>query len=75
MPCELVEELVLGVGVFILILYEDDDDDELGIVDFVFVLFKLVPPLLLVLREEEDELCPPVEFVFVVDVTECCFWI
>lgn len=75
MPCELVEELVLGVGVFILILYEDDDDDELGIVDFVFVLFRLVPPLLLVLRDAEDELCPPVDPVFVVDVTECCFWI
>lgn len=61
MPCELVEELVLGVGAFILILYEDDDvdDDELGIVlfvNFVFVLFKLLLPLLLfVLMSDEDD--------------------
>lgn len=61
MPCELVEELVLGVGAFILILYEDDDvdDDELGIVlfvNFVFVLFKLLLPLLLfVLLSDEDD--------------------
>lgn len=61
MPCELVEELVLGVGAFILILYEDDDvdDDELGIVlfvNFVFVLFKLLLPLLLfVLLSDGDD--------------------
>lgn len=52
---------MLGVGAFILILYEDDDvdDDELGIVlfvNFVFVLFKLLLPLLLfVLLSDEDD--------------------
>lgn len=71
MPCELVEELVLGVGAFILILYEDDDvdDDELGsvlLVNFVFVLLILLLLQLLLFNE-----CP----VFVVDDTECCFCI
>lgn len=70
MPCELVEELALGVGALILILY-DADEVELVPVNFVFVLFRLLLPLLVVLRVEEvDE-----ELVFVVDDTECCFWI
>lgn len=51
MPCELVEELVLGVGAFILILYEDDEE-LLGIV--LFVTFVFVPPLLLFVLSDEE---------------------